>query len=59
MLKEKKMANLPNNPTLSDMKQFINQVVNSVSTGTRVDEDNEKLILSTNNITISTAVAEN
>lgn len=53
------MANLPNNPTLSDMKQFINQVVNSVSTGTRVDEDNEKLILSTNNITISTAVAEN
>lgn len=51
--------NLPNNPTLGNMKDFINNVVNSISTGTSVDTQNEMLILNTNNITISTKVSDN
>lgn len=51
------MKNIPNNPTLGDMKQFINNVVNSITT-LEVDETNEILILN-NNITISTKVEDN
>lgn len=46
--------NLPNNPTLGDMKDFMNNIVNSITTSS-VDEINETLILN-KNIVISTTV---
>ena len=50
------MANIPNNPTLGDMKQFINNVVNSITT-LEVNTTNETLIFN-KNIEISTKIVE-
>ena len=50
------MKNIPNNPTLGDMKQFINGVVNSITT-LEVDTANETLIFN-KNIEISTKIVE-
>ena len=50
------MANIPNNPTLGDIKQFINNIVNSITTLT-VDVTNETLQLN-KNIIISTSVED-
>jgi hypothetical protein len=49
--------NLPNNPTLGDMKEFMNSIVNSITTSS-VDEQNETLILN-KKVIISTTVEEN
>jgi len=49
--------NLPNNPTLGNVKEFINGVVNSVTT-TDIDEQTETLILN-KQVTISAQVEDN